>query len=57
MARLDEEHFSPVAVITPDSNAVNSIIRLVCIVGKHINSCRYTSKHVHIKDIIVLVIL
>jgi hypothetical protein len=32
MAGLDEEHSSSVAVITLDPNAINSIIRMNCIV-------------------------
>ena len=40
MAGLDE-HFSSVAVITLDPNAINRIIRLNCIVLKHIDSASF----------------
>ena len=56
MAGLDE-HFSSVAVITLDANVINRIIRLNCIVVKHIDSCKFPSKHVHMKETIVLVVL
>ena len=57
MAGLDEEHFSSAAVITLDPKAINSIIRLNCIVLKHIDSCKFPSNTVHMKETIVLVIL
>ena len=57
MAGFDEEHFSSVAVITLDPNAISSTIRLNCIVLKHIDSCKFPSKNVHMKETIVLVIL
>ena len=57
MAGFDEEHFSSVAVITLDPNAISSTIGLNCIVLKHIDSCKFPSKNVHMKETIVLVIL
>ena len=56
MAGFDE-HFSPVAVIRLYSNVINSIIRLICVVLEHINSCKFALRHVHTKETIVLVIL
>lgn len=49
MAGFDEDHFNSIAVITLDPNATNSIIRLNCIVLKHIDSFKFLSKHVHFK--------
>jgi hypothetical protein len=54
MAGLCEEHSSSVVVITLDPNAINSIMRLNFIVLKHIDSCKFPSKHVHMKHVLVI---